>query len=328
MELKQSTQSLLSDEAYAFLCRSALQEQLTQQEQHSAALALKRPPFGILASRQTRETFERSLEAAAAAEVSLRQRIDHLVRIENWLRRSLHRELSTYLEAASPDYQLLAQLQALHDAWEKGLGELPELLTHFARDLRAVRLAATPPANDAAELGRRYGLLREIAVRIEDQQSGIDRIANEVATYALKLAAKEVRMPPLPSFRRTVWVDWLCAIPLEQALSEITRVEFEARTFLNGGLQAARSRLQAARAWCMLTKENLLNQYWEQLRSHAQAHYVVECDGNEVLTRLGQRYDSAIADSHRPGEQKNGSRPRPAAAVVVPSDPPSVGTPA
>ncbi|WP_414662948.1 hypothetical protein [Horticoccus sp. 23ND18S-11] len=328
MELKQSTQSLLCDEAYAFLCRSALQEELSKREQESAALALKRPPFGLLASRKARESFEQACETSAAAELALRERIEHLVRIENWVRRSLHRELSIYLEAASPDYQLLAQLQALHDGWEKGLVELPELLTRFARDLRGVRSAATPPANDAAELGRQYGLLREIAVRIEDKQLGIDRIANEVATYALKLAAKEVRMPALPSFRRTVWVDWLCAIPVEQALSEITRVEFEARTFLNGGLQAARARLQAARAWCMLTKENLLNQYWEQLRAHAQAHYVVECDVEDVLARLGERYDSAIEANNRCGEVKPGPRSTHSTALMVPSDPPSVGSPA
>src|SRR5262249_10241345 len=142
-------------------------------------------------------------------------------------------------------------------------------------------------------------LLREMAERLEHAQTRLDRIAGEIAKFAVEMAVNEVRVPTLPAFRRTVWVDWLCVIPLDQALGEVTRVEYEVRAFLAGGVQPLRGKLQAARGWCLNTQESFLTTYWNQLRTHAQTHYVKDCDSTEMLQALIKRYDSDVVRRQR-----------------------------
>ena len=70
------------------------------------------------------------------------------------------------------------------------------------------------------------------------------------------------------------------------------------RAFLSD-MQPIVGRLQASRVSCVQRQEDYLRQYWDQLRAHAQAHWVDEREVDEVLETLSARYDSDITRHQR-----------------------------
>jgi hypothetical protein len=300
MELSKATLELLRDEAYVLLCRDTLQESMKTLEQEKTVLVNSRPPFGVLAAKKTRDAFESSLKTAGVTEAALRTRLDRAARYETWLNRCIRRELATYLEAISAEYQRVAQIKRLLDEWEHcATRQLPDILVAFAREMRGLRLAAAESGRAEPACAHELALLREITVRVEQHQDHLGHVAAAVNVHALEIGLIDVRVPSLPQFRRSAWVDWLCVIPLEQAIADVTRVEAEVRAFIHGGMQPIMGRLQASRVGCVQRQENYLQQYWDQLRAHAQAHWVEERDVDQVLDTLAERYDGDIVRRQR-----------------------------
>src|SRR3954470_24666748 len=118
MEMTPSTIEHLRDEAYAMLCRHAVTEALADLEREKATIASTRPPFGILASRSARDTFERSMHAASGTESTLRTKLGQLQQLEKLMQGILHPELREYLTAISPDYRRFAAVDQLLDQWD------------------------------------------------------------------------------------------------------------------------------------------------------------------------------------------------------------------
>jgi hypothetical protein len=300
MELSKATLELLRDEAYVFLCRETVQENLKALEGEKAHLVSSRPPFGVLAAKKTRDAFESSRRTADDTEAALRTRLTRVARFETWLQRCIRRELAPYLEAVSVEYQRVSQIKRLLDEWEQCMVRfLPDTLVAFAREMRALRQAGAEAGRGEQPFGHELAVLREIVVRVEAQQDHLTRIAAAVNAHALEIGLVDVRVPPLPQFRRRVWVEWLSAIPLDQALADVTRVEGEMRAFLNTGMEPVIGRLQASRVSCVQRQENYLQQYWDQLRAHAQAHWVEERDVDDVLDAMALRYDPDITRRQR-----------------------------
>ena len=300
MELARATLELLRDEAYVLLCREALQDSLKNAEREKTELVNSRPPFGVLAAKKTRNAFESSLKTADDTEAALRDRLARTARYETWLHRCIRRELAVYLEKVSAEYQRIGQITALLNDWENVVTrQFPDTLVAFAREMRGLRHAAAEVGRVEQACSHELALLREISVRVEQLQDHLGKVANTVNSHALEIGLLEVRVPPLPQFRRSGWVDWLCLNPLHQAIADVTRVEGEVRAFLHGGMQPIVGRLQACRVSCVQRQENYLQQYWDQLRAHAQAHWVEERDVDQVLDSLAQRYDEDIARRQR-----------------------------
>ena len=300
MELSKATLELLRDEAYVMLSRETLQENLTAVEMEKAELAGSRPPFGVLAAKKSRDNFEVQLRTAEENEAALRERLTRATRYETWLHRCIRRDLAPYLDAVSAEYRRVGHIKNLLNEWEKLVAKpLPDNLVAYAREMRGLRQAVSAAGRAEQPGAHELALLREIAGRVEDQQDRIAQIANTINTLALEIGLIEVRVPPLPPFRRRAWVDWLCAAPLDQAIAEVTRVEGEVRAFIHGGMQPILGRLQACRVSCAQRLENYLQQYWDQLRTHAQAHWVQERDIDQVLESMAQRYDADIARRQR-----------------------------
>lgn len=296
MELSRGTLEFLRDEAYVSLCREAVQESLKTVEQEKAVLVNSRPPFGVLAAKKTRDAFETSLRMADHTETALRERLARAVKYETWLQRCIRRELAAFLEGVSAEYQRVAQIKRLLDDWGHCVTrQLPDTLVAFAREMRGLRLAAAEQHRVEPLLAHELALLREIAVRLEQQQDHLGHIASTMNGHALQIGLLDVRVPPLPQFRRAVWVDWLCVVPLAQSIADVTRVEAEVRAFLHGGMQPISGRLQASRVSCAQRQDNYLQQYWDQLRAHAQSHWVEEREVDQVLDTLAERYDADIA---------------------------------
>ena len=300
MELSKATLELLRDEAYVMLSRETLQETLKAAEQEKADLVESRPPFGVLAAKKSRENFETLLRAAEENETALRDRLTRVTRYETWLHRCIQRDLGPYLEAVSAEYRRVGQIKHLLNEWEKLVARpLPDNLVAFAREMRGLRQATSVAGRVDQPGAHELALLREIAGRVEEQQDRLGQLANAINVLALEIGLVEVRVPPLPQFRRRAWVDLLGVTPLDQVIAEVTRVEGEVRAFIHGGMQPILGRLQACRVSCAERLENYLQQYWDQLRAHAQAHWVQERDIDQVLEIMAQRYDGDIARRQR-----------------------------
>jgi hypothetical protein len=300
MELSKATLELLRDEAYLILSRETLQESLKAVEQEKAGLLHSRPPFGVLAARKIRDNFESQQRTADENEVGLRERLTRVNRYETWLHRCIARDLAAYLEAVSVEYRRVGTIKTLLNEWEKLASKpFPDNLVAFAREMRGLRQAASPAGGIEQPGAHELAVLREIAGRVEEQQDRLAEIANAINTHALGIGLVEVRVPPLPQFRRRAWVDWLSAVPLEQAIADVTRVEGEVRAFIHGGMQPILGRLQACRVSCAQRLDNYLQQYWDQLRTHAQAHWVQEREIDQVLEAMAQRYDADITRRQR-----------------------------
>lgn len=296
MEFPPSLLEHLRDEAYAALGREAVQAQLNAVEHEKTRIADTRPPFGgVLASRASRDAFARSMQTAATSESALRERLDRVQRLDEWLQPIIRAEVAAYLAAASTDYQRFQQVRDLLNGWQAAFQAMPELLTAFARDLRNVReqasaVGATGPAQVQA-----LAILREAALRLEVQQTRLDEIARRFQAHAACDAelARDVRLPQLPDFHRVAWVSRLALMSVPQAVEEARRVESEVRAFLAAGNAHVLARLEASATVCTLLEERFLQRYWTQLRTHAQIHYVQERDIDEVLDELAQRYVGA-----------------------------------
>jgi hypothetical protein len=300
MQLSKATLELLRDEAYVMLSRETLQETLKVVEQEKADLVNSRPPFGVLAAKKSRENFEAQLQAAEENEAALRDRLTRITRYETWLHRCIRRDLGPYLEAVSAEYRRVGQIKILLSEWEKlAARPLPDNLVAFAREMRGLRQVTSVAGRVEPPGAHELALLREIASRVEEQQDRIAQLANTINTLALEIGLIEVRVPPLPQFRRRAWVDLLCGVPLEQVVADVTRVEGEVRAFIHGGMEPILGRLQACRVSCAERLENYLEQYWNQLRAHAQAHWIQERDIDQVLEIMAQRYDADIARRQR-----------------------------
>jgi hypothetical protein len=293
MELSEATLELLQDEAYAFLCREVVEDRLASLEREKAEIASTRPPFGMLARKKTREAFTRSMRTALDNEVALRDRLAQISGIEEWLRPLLRQDIVAYLTEVSPDFRRFPQVRVRLDDWERAFQALPEFLVAFARELRNLRQAVD---SDPAP-GRRFvyelPVVGEVAVRLEQQQHELPGIAAAVAKLTQAGAMSEIRAPVLPDFQRIAWVHRLAVLPLDQALIEVTCVEKEVRDFLADGIDLVHARLEVSRDVCAQLENKTLEQYWNQLRAHAQAHYVEERDVDDVLAMLAQRYVSA-----------------------------------
>ena len=294
MELPVTTLEHLRDEAYAMLCRRAVMQSLERLEQKKATIAGTRPPFGFLAPKQARETFEKSMQAATGTEASLRTQLGQIIQLEHLLQGRIHPELGVYLTGVSPDYRRFAGAREFIDQWQAEFAKLPELLTAFARDVRNAAQGTTT-ADGARDL-QFFAVLRDSALRVETQIDVLDALVAEIAAILPPEATAEIVMPQLPDFRRVAWVNHIAALPAAQLELEASRVETEARQFVTHGDSRIPARLNAAREVCARHEENFLQHYWNTLRAHAQAHYVEERDITAVIADLVQRYVTSDLD--------------------------------
>lgn len=294
MEFSAATLEHLRDEAYAYLCREALQAQLFALAREKHAIAGTRPPFGgLLTRKESREAFDRSMRTALDHEMALQEQLARIDGITDWLRPLIRNSVSAYLAEASADYCALLQIDARLNDWEQSCAQLPELLQAFARDVRAVATAATAPGATNAGYVTELASLREMAERLEQQRDELAVLEQSIASLAGEGPAREVKVPVLPDLYRVAWVGRLAVIPPAQLVPEAARVEAEFRQMLTDTMPLIAARLDAARTVCGNLAETALEEYWNQLRQHARAHYVEARDVGDVLEYLTQRYVDA-----------------------------------
>lgn len=295
MDLPATTVTLLRDEAYAGLCREAVQERLESLQKERASIEATRPPFGgIMTRKETRDAFTQSMRTVCDDEAGLRGRLEQIALLENWLRPMIRKEVGAYLSAASTDFRNFSEMYALLDAWSAIFAGLPELFKALARELRAVREQAVAGQREVGT----FAALRDVIVRVEKSYATLAKISADLQslTAAREELAREIRLPALPELRSSEWASRLALMPVNQLVAETTRIESALRAFIDGGREAALARIEASRTASGLHEEHFVQYYWGQLRIHARIHYVEERDIDEVLEELsGRHVNAAIA---------------------------------
>lgn len=300
MELPSQTIELLRAEAYAVLCRESLIESLAQLNREKEKLMETRPPFGFLGTKNMRETFESSVGKANNDEQSLKNRLQQVANIEEWLHASIHASLDQYLTSVSPDYWLWREVETAIDVWENAASGLPEKAVAFARDARAAANAvnAQIQADPTSQRRARENRLSAIATLRATAES------SKPSTHAVQVAAERVHRLctgklekpielPVPTFPPVSWVDQLALMDNVTALAELQRAEVDARSLGGDGIRTIMTYGTHAHQACVGAREGYLKGYWDQLRQHALAHYVTERDVDEVINELTQHYVAA-----------------------------------
>ena len=293
MELSETTLAHLRDEAYASLARQALLAKLDVLEQERTTVADSRPPFGVFARRESRETFARSMRAVDDHSAALRDQLAQITGITDWLHPIIRNDVSTYLASVSPDYCRLLQIAARLDDWQRAYQAVPELLVAFGRDLRALRLALLAGTKTSPSVAYDLAILRESAERLSRQRQELHVIEQAALALAPAGFAGQNCFPVLPDLLRVSWVSRLAVIPPDMALAEVMRVEPEIKELLKVPEGEVLARLQASREYCGKTVAQTLEDYWNQLREHARAYYVEEREIDDVIRMLSERYVDA-----------------------------------
>ena len=194
------------------------------------------------------------------------------------------------LAGASPDYCHLLQIYARFDDWAQAYRQAPELLVAFARDVHAVQLVVAVAKKGASALAHELAVLRASTERFAGLWHELGMIERAALTLAPAGLAKPIRFPALPEAQSPGWVSRLAVMAPEQALSEVIRVESEVRAFLAGPRERVAAELEICRDECGQIVNQVLEEYWAQLRAHARLYYVEERDTADVIAMLTQRY--------------------------------------
>ncbi|MSU23649.1 MAG: hypothetical protein EXS32_07485 [Opitutus sp.] len=291
MELSGATLERLRDEAYAFLCRRAVEEKLVALAREKEIIASTRPPFTGRTHKVARAAYTRSMRTALDNEAALRDRLAQIGEIEAWLQPMLRSEIAGPLTDSTPEFARYPQIRARLDDWQQSFRLLPELLVPFARELRSLRQATTGPAA-ARQFAPALAKLRELAGPLEQQHHELLVITGAVGELTGTGPAGEICAPPLPDFRRVTWVNRLAVVSLETAAVEVTHFEAEVRAFLAGGIDTALARAEASRDLCTQLENRAVEKFWAPLRRRARAHFVEDSDIDDVLATLTKRYGS------------------------------------
>lgn len=287
---------LLQDEAYLHLCRKAVDHALRDIAAQKNEVESTRPPFGILATRSTREAFQASLENVRNSEAALRHRLGKIDLLENAVKSRLQRELHAYLEQVSGEYGRSRRVLAVIDGWELLLPTYTEKLKALARELReacqAVQNCTAASRNTYERRIHALAQLRLAAMSVDAAVSQFAAVTHRLAQARAGLFAS-VALPEPPFARQVEWTDQVIRLGDAEMIFALARAESAVRSLLAEELAPLRAHLARARNLVGDLAYQYLEHYWSQLRAHALAHYVEESDVDDVLARLDERYIAA-----------------------------------
>jgi hypothetical protein len=296
MDLPEDIIGWLSDEAYLSLCREAVRAALDSAAKEKDAVASTRPPFGVLASKKARETFEHSMSTVLTTEAALQNRQEKIKVLESAVVARLRPALHRHLEALAPDYRQRPDVLALVDAWEVLLDDYGEQLQAFARELRqTIKIVGGPAASSPEGFEERMRTLAALQLAA----GGVDASARRLDAAAGRVAAgtnplfTSVHLVEAPVAGQEKWADRVAAQADSVLLMEVGRVEATVRELLADNLGGLHARAAATREEIEHAAGQYLQAYWNQLRAHAIAHYVEEKDVDEVIAQVTERNHTA-----------------------------------
>lgn len=293
--------ALLQDEAYAVLCRESLGEEMAKIQSAKHQILTTRPPFGLLASTQTRLSFKASLASAMETEADLQKRLDQISQIDAWLKEDIERALQNYLPLGSQDYRICHEAIQVVGNWEHAIQALHELSVALARDAHALDVLVKGGTGSNLKPGliqqtrtRAITNLRATALGMQAGLSGVIEVQQEFIRLC-DSQADGLKLPDPPGFRDAGWVDHVAKLSDVQMNAELGACEVEARAFCATGMIALLRSGGEVREACIDAARAILAKYWRQLRVHAAEHYVKARDVDEVIAELSKHREAAEA---------------------------------
>ena len=297
MNLPAELISLLQDEAYAVLCHDSLTEALANLGKEKEKVMSTRPPFMMLASSQTRETFQTSLRAAIDNEVGVRNRLDELTQIDVWLKASIEKALQEHMSSVSAEYRCCHDAIRVVAQWEIAVEALQEMCLALARDAHALSVAgksstmpnaiSVPKAVAEQSRTRAVATLRVTIATLETGLAEVQAVRTEF-TKLCDAGADGLQLPEPPDFRQIGWVERLVGLSVPQAAAEAALCEKEARSFCAEGIRNLLRQGLEVREACQDAANAIVALQWRQLRSYAHGHYVKERPLDEVIAELSK----------------------------------------
>jgi hypothetical protein len=286
LKLSHETLACLRDESFAIVCRLKLTEELKSIEAEKEKIKATRPLLGILASRATRNNYDKSLQEITTAETEIRRNLIQIQRLENWLRSMIYDSLNNYLTLVSPDHQLLDQIETLIQRWQNGLAALTEQAIAFARD---ARVALTEKDGRNQKLHAMAGL-RISSDFLHGEAAKITQIARKTTRISAGKISAQSQLPALPTFRTSAWVDRILVWSPEDCDQDLKIAETEARNFCSEGKTELLIKSDRTRALCVELRKKYIEAYWEKLRGQLPQHDIDQLDANEVIKELTKLY--------------------------------------
>jgi hypothetical protein len=294
MSLPDDVISLLRDEAYLDLCRNALKDALDRITAEKAQVEETRPPFGILATKKAKETFESSMATVLDTEAAIEVRLGKLEVIENWLKSSIRERLRDYLNQVSENHRKSSKIAETIKSWDRLIEGYGEQLMAFARNIKFVAATYSGGAGTVrsafGDRAQAFAELRMGADSLDRNAIQLESHSRTMAMIAANTAYKEVRLPDLPIKGAVNWVDNLALQHDRDALPAAQEMEGDARNIVAKKLTEFHAGAKEALEKLTEIDSQELESYWEVLRAHALAHYVQERDVDEVLNELNERY--------------------------------------
>lgn len=294
-QLSRESINCLRDEAYVYLCRQSLELELASVEAQKVGVEATKPPFAMLSSKKSRETFHAALNAALTAEAGVRQNLANVDRLEHWLASRLQDDLNEYLAATDSNHRLFNQICALVDRWQNAVAGLGEHAQAFARDNRA----ATKPGLSLSQGIHAIAILRSATAFLHAEAAKVELIADEIARLGEGRLPPGTRPPRLPAFPPTTWVDQAVLLPPVKCNAVLKAGETEARAFCTSGKNELLIQAEQTRNASLRVRQAHLEAYWRTLRAHALKHYVQPRDVSEVLAELTARYLAGDLERHQ-----------------------------
>ncbi len=293
--------ALLQDEAYAVLCRESLGDEMAKIQSAKQQILTTRPPFGVLASSQTRLVFKTSLANAMESEADIQGRLDQISQIDAWLKDDIEKALQNYLPLGSEDYRICHQATQVVNNWEYAIQALHELAVALARDAHALNVLVKggtvshlKPSLVQQTRTRALTNLRATVLAMQAGLSGVLDVQQEFIVLC-DSQADGLKLPDPPPFRDAAWVDHVAKLADAQMAAELDACEIESRTFCATGMIALLRQGGEVREACIDAGRAILAKYWRQLRVHAQTHYVKARDVDEVIAELSKHREAAEA---------------------------------
>lgn len=297
MSLPEPVILLLQDEAYLDLCRDSVVDALSGIDAQKEEVSSTRPPFGIIASKRTRDAFTSSMQAVLDAEAGLHSRLTKIDVLAEGLKRQLRAAIDAYLQTALPDYGAGSAILEGFDSWERCLtGEYAEMMKGYARELRVTRTVVQSTPTFTAEVYAKrikvYAQLQLAAENLDGIGTLLDVSAQQISNLCGTLFA-EVQAPPPPFVQQAPWIENIVTYSDADMMLALEERENVVRAHMADELASVRAQVAAARERLGTIAGICLDNYWTQLRTHAKQHYVQESDVDAVLARLEARYITA-----------------------------------
>lgn len=289
MPLSSETIALLRDEAYLALCRHALDRAISEASTKTQQIRETRPPFGILATKKTRETFEKSLQDAVNGETALQHRIDKVAMLETWIRSELRPQIHRYLHEVSPEYRCGSDVRSALTQISNQIAIYAESLQAYAREVRTLGLTIVN-REGRENINRAYADLKQSASALDCQTLQYELNAQRVARVTEKTIFDGIRPPEPPIPTQAITVDRLAKLDETEAIVQMQQIEATIRATIAERIPHLQAAIDAAHEHVAQRESAYLDTYWQQLRAHAQTHYVAERDLDEVLNELSSRY--------------------------------------